>query len=74
MDKPEGRSDKETSGRNFFGLMTTISDERFARVGHGCGMWVGYAMAADHPESIAFGETIIPGIAFPPPLILTTGS
>ncbi|PTQ65004.1 hypothetical protein C8J45_102362 [Sphingomonas sp. PP-CE-3G-477] len=73
MDKPEGCSDKETSGRDFFGLMTTIGDERFARVGRGCGMWVGYAMEADHPERIAFGEAIVPGVAVPPPLISDDG-
>lgn len=52
--------------------MTALGWERFAMVGHDCGMWVGYAMAADQPERIAriaLGEAIIPGVAVSPPLI-----
>ena len=71
-DKPEGGYDKGTIGRDLFGLMTALGHERFAMVGHDCGMWVGYAMAADQPERIeriALGEAIIPGVAESPPLI-----
>jgi pimeloyl-ACP methyl ester carboxylesterase len=71
-DKPDHGYDKGTIGRDLFGLMTALGHERFAMVGHDCGMWVGYAMAADHPERIkriALGEAIIPGVAVSPPLI-----
>lgn len=71
-DKPEEGYDKGTLGRDLFGLMTALGHERFALVGHDCGMWVGYAMAADQPERIAriaLGEAIIPGVAVSPPLI-----
>ncbi|MEG3166279.1 alpha/beta hydrolase [Sphingomonas sp. PB2P19] len=71
-DKPENGYDKGTLGRDLFGLMTALGHERFAMVGHDCGMWVGYAMAADQPERIAriaLGEAIIPGVAVSPPLI-----
>jgi len=71
-DKPEDGYDTGTLGRDLFGLMTTLGHERFAMVGHDCGMWVGYAMAADQPERIAriaLGEAIIPGVAVSPPLI-----
>jgi pimeloyl-ACP methyl ester carboxylesterase len=71
-DKPEEGYDKGTLGRDLFGLMTALGHERFAMVGHDCGMWVGYAMAADQPERvarIALGEAIIPGVAVSPPLI-----
>ena len=71
-DKPDHGYDKGTLGRDLFGLMTALGHERFAMVGHDCGMWVGYAMAADRPERIeriALGEAIIPGVAVSPPLI-----
>ncbi len=71
-DKPNGGYDKGTIGRDLFGLMTALGHERFAMVGHDCGMWIGYAMAADQPERIeriALGEAIIPGVAVSPPLI-----
>ena len=71
-DKPKGGYDTGTVGRDLFGLMTALGYERFAMVGHDCGMWVGYAMAADQPARIAriaLGEAIIPGVAISPPLI-----
>lgn len=71
-DKPDGGYDKGTIGRDLFALMTSLGHERFAMVGHDCGMWVGYAMAADRPDRIAriaLGEAIIPGVADSPPLI-----
>ena len=71
-DKPDGGYDKGTLGHDLFKLMTALGHERFAMVGHDCGMWVGYAMAADRPERIArvaLGEAIIPGVAISPPLI-----
>ncbi|WP_299309978.1 alpha/beta hydrolase [uncultured Croceicoccus sp.] len=71
-DKPESGYDTGTIGRDLFDLMTALGHEQFAMVGHDCGMWVGYAMAADRPERIeriALGEAIIPGVAKSPPLI-----
>ena len=71
-DKPQAGYDKGTLGRDLFGLMSALGHERFAMVGHDCGMWVGYAMAADQPQRIAriaLGEAIIPGVAISPPLI-----
>lgn len=71
-DKPVGGYDKGTLGRDLFGLMTALGHKRFAMVGHDCGMWIGYAMAADHPDRIAriaLGEAIIPGVAVSPPLL-----
>jgi pimeloyl-ACP methyl ester carboxylesterase len=70
--KPESGYDTGTLGRDLFSLMTALGHERFAMVGHDCGMWVGYAMAADQPhriERIALGEAIIPGVADSPPLL-----
>lgn len=71
-DKPDDGYDKGTIGRDLFGLMTALGHHRFAMIGHDCGMWVGYAMAADCPERIeriALGEAIVPGVAISPPLI-----
>ena len=71
-EKPDDGYDTGTMGRDLFGLMTALGHERFAMVGHDCGMWVGYAMAADQPERIeriALGEAIVPGVAVSPPLI-----
>ena len=71
-DKPEGGYDTGTMGRDLFGLMSALGHERFAMVGHDCGMWTGYAMAADQPDRIdrvALGEAIVPGVAVSPPLI-----
>jgi pimeloyl-ACP methyl ester carboxylesterase len=71
-DKPDHGYDKGTIGRDLFGLMTALGHERFAMVGHDCGMWMSDAMAADQPgriERLALGEAIIPGVAVSPPLI-----
>jgi pimeloyl-ACP methyl ester carboxylesterase len=71
-DKPQSGYDTGTLGRDLFGLMTALGHEHFAMVGHDCGMWVGYAMAADHPnriERVALGEAIIPGVADSPLLL-----
>ena len=71
-DKPAAGYDTGTLGDDLIRLMTTLGHQRFAVVGHDCGMWVGYAMAADHPgriARIALGEAIIPGVADSPPLI-----
>ena len=70
--KPDKGYDKGTLGRDMFNLMSALGHHEFAMVGHDCGMWVGYAMAADQPERIkriALGEAIIPGVADSPPLI-----
>lgn len=71
-DKPKAGYDTGTLGGDLFALMSALGHERFAMVGHDCGMWVGYAMAADRPERIeriALGEAIIPGVADSPPLL-----
>jgi pimeloyl-ACP methyl ester carboxylesterase len=49
-----------------------VGYERFAMVGFGIGMWVAYAMAADHPEHLermAVAEAIIPGVSLSPALL-----
>ena len=52
-------------------LMDALGHERFAVAGHDTGMWIGYALAADHPGRVArlaVAETPLPGVTPSPPL------
>jgi pimeloyl-ACP methyl ester carboxylesterase len=52
-------------------LMDALGHERFAVAGHDTGMWIGYALAADHPGRVArlaVAETPLPGVSPSPPL------
>jgi pimeloyl-ACP methyl ester carboxylesterase len=51
--------------------MAALGHERFAVAGHDTGMWIGYALAADHPGRVArlaVAETPLPGVSPSPPL------
>ena len=51
--------------------MNALGHERFAVAGHDTGMWIGYALAADHPGRVArlaVAETPLPGVSPSPPL------
>jgi pimeloyl-ACP methyl ester carboxylesterase len=51
--------------------MDALGHERFAVAGHDTGMWIGYALAADHPGRVArlaVAETPLPGVSPSPPL------
>src|SRR5215467_15044593 len=51
--------------------MDALGHDRFAVAGHDTGMWVGYALAADHPDRVAclaLAETPLPGVSPSPPL------
>jgi pimeloyl-ACP methyl ester carboxylesterase len=53
-------------------LMDALGHQRFAMAGHDTGMWIGYALAADHPDRLdrlAVAETPIPGLSPSPPLL-----
>jgi pimeloyl-ACP methyl ester carboxylesterase len=48
--------------------MEALGHQRFTMAGHDTGMWIGYALAADHPDRLdrlAVAET--PSQACPPP-------
>jgi pimeloyl-ACP methyl ester carboxylesterase len=48
------------------GLMEVLGHSRFAVIGHDVGVWIGYALAADHPQRLArlaVAEAAIPGIS-----------
>jgi pimeloyl-ACP methyl ester carboxylesterase len=71
-DKPEGGYDTGTLAGDLVALMDALGHQRFAMVGHDTGMWIGYALAADHPERLdrlAVAETPIPGLSPSPPLL-----
>ncbi|MCH7393459.1 alpha/beta hydrolase [Acinetobacter dispersus] len=54
-------------------LMSELGHHRYAVIGHDIGMWVGYALACDFPESVtrlAVTEAVIPGLAPPPPIFV----
>ncbi|ENW81175.1 hypothetical protein F909_02466 [Acinetobacter sp. ANC 3929] len=55
-------------------LMSELGHHTYAVIGHDIGMWVGYALAADFPESVtclAVTEAVIPGLAPPPPIFVS---
>ena len=75
-----GQSSRPMSGydtgqiaKDLNALMQRLGHRRYAVVGHDIGMWVGYALAADHPaavERVALVEGGIPGLLNPPPQVL----
>jgi len=57
--------DTGTVGTDLDGLMQQISPGPYNVMGHDIGMWIGYAMTADHPKSVSrlvLVEAIIPGL------------
>jgi pimeloyl-ACP methyl ester carboxylesterase len=69
--KPEDGYDTGTLAADLAALMDALGHRRFAVAGHDTGMWVGYALAADHPDRIArlaVAETPLPGVSPSPPL------
>jgi pimeloyl-ACP methyl ester carboxylesterase len=66
--KPMDGYDTGTLAADLVALMDTLGHRRFAVAGHDTGMWIGYALAADHPGRVArlaVAETSCP--ACPPP-------
>jgi pimeloyl-ACP methyl ester carboxylesterase len=71
-DQPDDGYDTGTMANDLVALMDALGHQRFAMVGHDTGMWIGYALAADHPERLdrlAVAETPIPGFSPSPPLL-----
>lgn len=71
-EMPESGYDTGTLAGDMVALMRSLGHERFAVVGHDVGMWIGYALAADHPASVArlaVAEAVIPGLSPSPPLL-----
>jgi pimeloyl-ACP methyl ester carboxylesterase len=71
-EKPPGGYDTGTLAGDLVALMDALGHQRFAMAGHDTGMWIGYALAADHPDRLdhlAVAETPIPGLSPSPPLL-----
>ena len=69
--KPEGGYDTATLAADLAALMDALGHRRFAVAGHDTGMWIGYALASDHPDRVArlaVAETPLPGVSPSPPL------
>src|SRR5918997_103057 len=52
-DKPRGGYDIGTLAADMVALMDSLGHQRFAMVGHDTGYFIGYALAADHPDRVA---------------------
>ncbi|HYY19602.1 MAG TPA: alpha/beta hydrolase [Streptosporangiaceae bacterium] len=69
--KPEDGYDTGTLAADLAAVMDALGHDRFAVAGHDTGMWIGYALAADHPDRVArlaVAETPLPGVSPSPPL------
>jgi len=69
--KPRDGYDTGTLASDLVALMDALGHQRFAMAGHDVGMWIGYALAADHPDRLdrlAVAETPLPGVTPSPPL------
>jgi pimeloyl-ACP methyl ester carboxylesterase len=69
--KPQDGYDTGTLAADLVALMDALGHQRFAVAGHDTGMWIGYALAADHPGRVgrlAVAETPLPGVSPSPPL------
>ncbi len=73
-DKPEDGYDAGTLANDLVALMDALGHARFAAVGHDTGYFIGYALAADHPERVervALAEVPgPPGVSPSPPLFV----
>ena len=64
--KPPGGYDTATLASDLVALMDTLGHRRFAVAGHDTGMWIGYALAADHPDRVdrlTVAEAAMPGVS-----------
>jgi len=69
--RPQDGYDTGTLAADLVALMDALGHQRFAVAGHDTGMWVVYALAADHPDRVdrlAVAETPLPGVSPSPPL------
>jgi pimeloyl-ACP methyl ester carboxylesterase len=73
--KPPDGYDTATLASDLAALMDALGHPRFAVAGHDTGMWIGYALAADHRDRIdrlAVAEAAMPGVSPSPPLFGST--
>jgi pimeloyl-ACP methyl ester carboxylesterase len=73
--KPADGYDTGTLAGDLVAMMDVLGHQRFAVAGHDTGMWIGYALAADHPgrlDRLAVAEAAMPGVSASPPLFGST--
>ena len=73
--KPPDGYDTATLAGDLAALMDALGHPRFAVAGHDVGLWIGYALAADHPGRVArlaVAEAAMPGVSASPPLFGST--
>jgi pimeloyl-ACP methyl ester carboxylesterase len=73
--KPASGYDTGTLAADLVALMDALGHQWFAVAGHDTGMWIGYALAADHPGRVvrlAVAEAAMPGVSPSPPLFGST--
>jgi pimeloyl-ACP methyl ester carboxylesterase len=73
--KPTDGYDTGTLAADLVALMDALGYQRFAVAGHDTGMWISYALAADHPDQVdrlAVAEAAMPGVSASPPLFGST--
>ena len=73
--KPADGYDTATLAGDLVAVMDALGHQRFAVAGHDTGMWIGYALAADHPgraARLAVAEAAMPGVSASPPLFGST--
>lgn len=71
-DKPAGGYDTATLANDVMNTMAALGHHRFSMLGHDIGMWIGYALAADHPhvlDRLILMEAAIPGVSPSAPLL-----
>jgi pimeloyl-ACP methyl ester carboxylesterase len=72
-DKPQDGYDIGTQANDLVALMDALGHQRFAMAGFDTGMFIAYALAADHPERLdrlVVGEAFVPGVSASPPLFV----
>src|SRR5918999_73109 len=72
-DKPRDGYDIGTLAADMVALMDSLGHQRFAMVGFDTGMFIAYALAADHPDRLdrlVVGEAFVPGVSPSPPLFV----
>ena len=72
-DRPAGGYDTGAVANTLHRVMAQLGHAEYDVVGHDIGMWVGYALASDHPGvvgKLALTEAVIPGLAPAPPIFV----